>query len=179
MSSGRAEARLWSGFGETALLNRTQEVAGSSPASSMKGLQTGVFCFLRRLRRAPGGSQAFRVFRLVNGPISPWKSVIRSFAASLVAAVVGIKMLGEFTGHARAVAWTPLSPRSRPQRSGRGRVRRQSESPLARRDVRRSAAAPRQTATAARPSGSRRLRRPRRRSPGRHRRWPSSADPVA
>jgi hypothetical protein len=29
-----------------ALLNRTQEVAGSSPASSMKGLQTQVFCFL-------------------------------------------------------------------------------------------------------------------------------------
>jgi hypothetical protein len=26
--------------------NRTQEVAGSSPASSMKGLQTHVFCFL-------------------------------------------------------------------------------------------------------------------------------------
>jgi hypothetical protein len=27
-------------------LDRTQEVAGSSPASSMKGLQTQVFCFL-------------------------------------------------------------------------------------------------------------------------------------
>jgi hypothetical protein len=32
------ETRFWSGFGDAALLNRTQEVAGSSPASSMKVL---------------------------------------------------------------------------------------------------------------------------------------------
>jgi hypothetical protein len=35
-------------------LDRTQEVAGSSPASSIKGLQKQVFCFLGRLQRAPG-----------------------------------------------------------------------------------------------------------------------------
>jgi type I restriction-modification system DNA methylase subunit len=33
----RAETRFWSGFADVALLNRTQEVAGLSPASSMKG----------------------------------------------------------------------------------------------------------------------------------------------
>jgi hypothetical protein len=34
--------------------DRTQEVAGSSPASSMKDLQMQIFCFLDWIRRGPG-----------------------------------------------------------------------------------------------------------------------------
>jgi hypothetical protein len=43
-------------FGVRGRLDRTQEVAGSSPASSMKDLQTQVFCFLEGIQRAPGRS---------------------------------------------------------------------------------------------------------------------------